>query len=217
MFARRGHDDVQEGDEGIVRASLDFSFTRQGFMSLSYARGIEPWIGRRFDIGGANAFVGVQILRWLNVFSFVNYGPEIFYDRVDPFQGHSQRGGFGLTLQPNQHLNQEIGVNMVRFDRASTGGRVYSVDIVNAKTTYQFDKHFLVRFLAQYDSSAQRVLTDLLASYEFVPGTVFHAGYGSLYEKGGGLSGTLPPGDDRSKYLAINRGLFFKASYLRRF
>ena len=34
-----------------------------------------------------------------------------------------------------------------------------------------------------YDSSAQRVLTDLLASYELVPGTVFHAGYGSLYEK----------------------------------
>ena len=74
-----------------------------------------------------------------------------------------------------------------------------------------------MRFLAQYDSSAQHVLTDLLASYEFVPGTVFHAGYGSLYEKGGGLSGTLLPGDDRSKYLAVNRGFFFKASYLRRF
>ncbi|MBY0496946.1 MAG: hypothetical protein K2Y23_22285 [Cyanobacteria bacterium] len=46
--------------------------------------------------------------------------------------------------------------------------------------TYQFDKHFLARFLAQYDSSRDRVLTDFLASYEFVPGTVFHVGYGSL-------------------------------------
>ena len=54
-------------------------------MSLSYGRGYEPWIGRRFDIGGANAFIGVQILRWLNVFSHFNSGPEIFYDRVDPF------------------------------------------------------------------------------------------------------------------------------------
>ena len=216
VFAKLGHDDVQDGDDRFLQGSLDFSLTRQGFVSISYGHGYEPWIGRRFDTGGANAFFGMQMLRWLNVFSYVNYGDEIFYDRVDPFQGHAQNGGFGLTLQPNQHLNQEISVNMVRFDRKSTGERVYSVDIVNAKTTYQFDKHFLVRFLAQYDSSAQRVLTDLLGSYEFVPGTVVHAGYGSLYEKGGGLSGTLP-GDDRAKYLAVNRGLFFKASYLRRF
>ncbi|MDO8678521.1 MAG: DUF5916 domain-containing protein [Acidobacteriota bacterium] len=217
FFGKRGHDDVQDGDEGFARVSLDFSFTRQGHMSVSYGRGFEPWIGRRFETGGANAFIGAQILRWLNVFSYVNSGPEIFYDRVDPFQGHSHSGGFGFGLQPNQHLNQEIFVNMVRFDRASTGERVYSVNIVNAKTTYQFDKHFLVRFLAQYDSSAERVLTDLLASYEFVPGTVFHAGYGSLYEKGSDQIGALRPDDGRAKYLAVNRGLFFKASYLRRF
>ena len=193
IVARKGHDDVQDGNEGFVRGALDFSLTRQGHMSFSYGRGYEPWIGRRFDTGGASAFFSGQILRWLNVFSYINYGPEIFYDRVAPFQGHSRSGGFGLTVQPNQNLNQEVGVNMVRFDRGSTGERVYSVDIVNARTTYQFDKHFLVRFLAQYDSSAERVLTDLLASYEFVPGTVFHAGYGSLYEKGIDQIGALRP------------------------
>jgi len=61
--------------------------------------------------------------------------------------------------------------------------------------------------LVRYDSSQDRVLTDFLASYEFVPGTVFHAGYGSLYEKQFGLS----------RYSTVNRGLFLKASYLRRF
>jgi hypothetical protein len=88
------------------------------------------------------------------------------------------------------------------------------VDIVNSRTTYQFDKHFLIRFLAQFDSSAKRVLTDLLASYELVPGTVFHAGYGSIFEKRGfgtDASAVAP------EYQAVNRGLFFKASYLRRF
>jgi hypothetical protein len=77
-----------------------------------------------------------------------------------------------------------------------------------------------VRLLAQYDSSEHRVLTDFLASYEFVPGTVFHAGYGSLYERG--PSGTIPNDANSSvrleeKYRATNRGLFFKASYLKRF
>ena len=63
-------------------------------------------------------------------------------------------------------------------------------------------------------------LTDLLASYELVPGTVFHAGYGSMLERG--PAGTLPndtnsPVRLEEKYRAINRGLFFKASYLKRF
>jgi hypothetical protein len=59
------------------------------------------------------------------------------------------------------------------------------------------------------------LLTDLLGSYEFVPGTVFHAGYGSLYEKRDFLDGRLlPNGGD---YRTVNRGLFLKASYLHRF
>ena len=65
------------------------------------------------------------------------------------------------------------------------------------------------------------MLTDFLASYEFVPGTVFHVGYGSLYEKGFGSVEPVPggqaPGDPSNRYLMINRGLFLKASYLRRF
>ena len=82
---------------------------------------------------------------------------------------------------------------MVRFDRESTGERVYNVNIVNLRTTYQFDKHFLVRLLEQFDSSSRRLLTDLLASYEFVPGTVFHAGYGSLYEQRATQGGMFEP------------------------
>lgn len=68
---------------------------------------------------------------------------------------------------------------------------------------------------------ATPVLTDFLASYEFVPGTVFHAGYGALYEKGFGsvepVPGVVNPNDSRQPLLMINRGLFLKASYLRRF
>ncbi len=131
------------------------------------------------------------------------------------------RFGVLTTIQPNQHLTQSLEFNRVRFWRPETGVEVYEVNIVNSRTTYQFDKHFLVRFLAQYDSSQNRVLTDFLASYEFVPGTVFHVGYGSLYEKGFGSvepvpGGTNPP-DPSNRYLMINRGLFLKASYLRRF
>jgi hypothetical protein len=54
-----------------------------------------------------------------------------------------------------------------------------------------------------------------------VPGTVFHVGYGALYEQGLGsvapAPGAVNPDDSRNRYLLINRGLFLKASYLRRF
>ena len=92
---------------------------------------------------------------------------------------------------------------------------MFDVDIVNTKSVYQFDKHFLVRFIEQWDSSRGELLSDFLASYEFVPGTVFHAGYGSLFERQGFEDGQ--PGNRTGHYVTVRRGLFLKASYLRRF
>jgi len=215
-FGRIGHDEIQGGGEDFVNTGIGIHLTRQGYFELAHSQGNETWRGRHFKAGSDfHVFARAQALRWLDFHAGTNRGPSIFYDEVDPFQGRSRNVFFGLTLQPNQHITQNINVNTVRFDRPSTGLQVYSVDIVNSKTTYQFDKHFLVRFLAQFDSSSKRVLTDLLASYEFVPGTVLHAGYGSLFERSDVFSRrAVDPGND---YLMIDRGLFFKASYLRRF
>jgi hypothetical protein len=74
-----------------------------------------------------------------------------------------------------------------------------------------------LRLLEQFDSSQHRLLTDFLAMYEFVPGTVFHAGYGSLYEKQSAPADALVPNDFKPRYMTVSRGLFFKASYLHRF
>jgi hypothetical protein len=218
VWAKRGHDDVQRGDEEFVNTGLRFDFTRQGFLNVSYVRGREPWVGRRFDTGSnINVFGNVQILRWLGLNGGFFTGPAIFYDPVNPFQGHSRGINGRVALQPNQHFSQNVDVNTVQFDRESTGDRVYDVTIVNLRTTYQFDKHFLVRLLEEFDSSSHRLLTDLLASYEFVPGTVFHAGYGSLIEKNAAPPGSVAPADFGDRYLTVTRGLFFKASYLHRF
>jgi hypothetical protein len=221
LFAKVGHDDIQGGRETFFNTGIRFNFTRQGSFEIATSRGEEPWKGQQFSVGNDIAmFGGIQAVRWLNVFGGGGIGPGIYYDEVDPFQGRSFFSIFGLTFQPNQHLSQNIEGNYNYLDRESTGERIYDVTVVNSKTTYQFDKHFLVRFLAQYDSSSRRVLTDLLASYELVPGTVFHAGYGSLYERG---PNERFPNDANSpvrleeRYRATNRGLFFKASYLRRF
>jgi hypothetical protein len=217
-FTKQGYDRVQDGRESFLNTGIRFNFTRQGFLGINYSRGHEPWLGQRFETGGGISMSGnAQILRWLNTRANFNRGRQIYYDPVNPFQGRSRGVSFGVTLQPNQHINQSIDYNSVRFDRASTRERVFSVDIVNTRTTYQFNKHFLVRLLEQFDSSSRRLLTDLLASYEFVPGSVLHAGYGSLYEKRDPEPDDPISNDFGNRYLTVSRGLFFKASYLYRF
>ncbi len=214
-FAKYGRDRVQNGDEDYLHTGIRFNVTRQGFLNFSHGRGHESWQGTKYKVGSDfNFFGSMQPLRWLNLGGNYGGGPAIFYDETAPFQGRSRNYGIEATVQPNQHLSQSLEFSRSRFWRPETGADVYAVNIVNSRTTYQFDKHFLVRMLARYDSSQRRVLTDFLGSYEFVPGTVFHAGYGALYEKGSGLVG---PGDSSRRYLVINRGLFLKASYLRRF
>src|SRR5262249_13820298 len=154
----------------------------------------ETWVGQRFVTGrDLNAFGIIQIVRWLNVDAGFGYGPATYYDPVNPFQGRSHGWLAGVTFQPNQHYTLDVNADFNYFSRASTGEHIYTANIVNAKTTYQFDKHFLVRLLEEFDSSRHRLLTDLLASYELVPGTVFHAGYGSLYERNATPTGALVP------------------------
>jgi hypothetical protein len=220
LFWKLGTDRVQGGDEYFVNMGIRANFTRQGHINIEMSRGEEAWQGRQFKAYNDIAiFSGIQAVRWLNVFAGGGVGPGIYYDEVDPFAGRSFFGVFGITFQPNQHVTQTLEGDLNRLDRQS-GENQYNVAVINSKTTYQFNKHFLVRFLAQYDSSEHRLLTDFLASYELVPGTVFHAGYGSLFERGsydGLADDPNRPVRLEENYRATNRGLFFKASYLRRF
>jgi len=218
FFAKRGRDDTQGGTEALLNTGIRVNTTRQGFLDVSRGRGHEAWQGQEYTVGrDLNVSGQVQIVRWLNVDGGFNIGPAIYYDLLNPYQGRSRSSSFGITFQPDQHYTLQVNANLDRFDRDATAERIYTVDIVNAKTTYQFDKHFLVRVLEEFDSSTHRLLTDVLASYEFVPGTVFHAGYGSLYERNATHAGPLVPGGVGDRYVLTNRGLFFKASYVHRF
>jgi hypothetical protein len=221
VFLKAGKDRAQDGHEYFWNTGIRANFTRQGNINIETSRGEEAWRGQQFNAyNDIFVFAGMQAMRWLNVYGGTGAGPSIYYDEVAPYQGYQKSGFYGITFQPNQHLTENIEGNTVRFDRASNGERVYAVDVVNSRTTYQFDKHFLIRLLAQYDSSSHQVLTDLLASYELVPGTVFHAGYGSLFERGpqdGAPDDPSAPVRLEERYRAMNRGLFFKVSYLHRF
>jgi Domain of unknown function (DUF5916) len=214
-FTQGGRDVIAGGPDLLEVAGMRFNFTRQGFLRVDRSFGFEHWRGEPFDRGRLRAFGNVQLYRWLFLEGNVSGGLSVFYDPVDPFQGRSRSFSGGFRLQPNGRLQQSISWNRVAFDREATGLRVYTVHIVNARTTYQFTRAFSLRGIAQFDSSRYRILADFLSSYEPRPGTVVYAGYGSLLEQREFVDGQWATG--AGAYAASRRGLFFKTSYLHRF
>ena len=214
-FTQGGRDRNAGGNDLIQVLGVRLNFTRQGFFRLDRFDGFETWAGQRFERGNWRLQGSVQLYRWLYVDGQLLTGAAVFYDPDEPFQGSSKSGRIGVTLQPTGRFSQALNYNRVDFRRASTGERVYDVDIIYSRTTYQFSRQFFVRAIAQFDSSRYQVLTDFLASYELRPGTVVYVGYGSLIERRELVEGEWIPG--RGQYDASRRGLFFKASYLYRF
>ena len=206
LWVMAADDQVQGGSELWVIPALRFNFTRQGYLRVDMMRGHETFAQRRFEVGRVFADGGAQITRWLSLGGNVNSGPAVFYDPVDPFQGTRRSIGARVGFQPNPNLNNNISYTFVNFERRETKEKVFDVHVVNLRNTYQFTRQFLIRAITQYDSSRRRVLGDFLASYELVPGTVVHAGYGSLWER-----------TDVDPYRPTARAFFFKASYLARF
>jgi hypothetical protein len=215
MFLRGYQDRIQGGNDRIAVAGLRFYFTRQGQFRIHLVRGREPWAQQMFDIRSTEMMGQAQLLRWLNVQSNLSLSRSTYYDPVNPFPGDERYFSAAVVIQPSSRLNQRISYTRDVFDRLSDGSRVYTVNIVNTRTSYQLNRRFALRAIVQYDSSQTRLLTDYLASYELIPGTVAYAGYGGLYEKCSWDGHELLRGS--GNYLNTQRGLFFKVSYLHRF
>ena len=215
VFARYGRDRVQRGSPWLVVPGVRVHFTRQGFFRVDTILGEEAWAGRTFRISDTRVIGEAQLTRWLYLFARTTFGRSIFYDPVDPYAGRQRTYSAELGLQPSARFNQSVAYNRVEFDRASDGTRAYTVDVINTRTTFQLDTRVSVRAIVRYDSSRRQVLTDFLAAYELVPGTVAYAGYGALIERrewdgAGWIEGS-------GRYRATERGFFFKASYGYRF
>jgi hypothetical protein len=215
VFAQVADDRNAGGDELVVVPGVRLSFTRQGFLRLDKIVGHERWLGERYRLDRSRMMGEVQLFRWMRLSGRIDAGPATFYDNVAPFAGWSRSTGLDASWQPTPRLSQSIGYQRIDFRRADTRERVYDLNLVNTRTTFQFTKQFFLRAIAQYDSLRARVLTDVLASYELQPGTVAFVGYGSLFERRDYVNDEWVNG--AGDYLTTRRGLFVKASYLYRF
>lgn len=193
---------------------FDTFFTRSGFLKVEFRQEEEAWQGQLFTQKYFYALGWVQLLKWLYIQSSFRYGDQIYYHPEEPCLSSGSSITLGFIVQPGIKLNLEFDFLHSSLHRKTDDQKLYTVDIVNLLATYQFNKYFFVRGALRYDNYQEKILTDLLASFTLIPGTVMHLGYGSLYEKKAWQDDRWVPG--QGSYLNMKNGFFFKISYLWR-
>jgi len=193
---------------------IDAYFTRGGFIRFEFRRDKEEWQGQLYSQKYLFAFARVQLFKWLYMDGFCRYGDQIYYHPEEPCLGTGPNISIGFVLQPGVKLNMNLQYVYNALYRKTDDLKLLSVDIVNLQATYQFNKYFFIRGAVRYDDYQEKLLTDFLASFTLIPGTVIHLGYGSLYEQKEWRDNQWVPGQDR--FLNMKNGLFFKISYLWR-
>ncbi len=207
------HDLFTGMDVSYFRAAVDFSFIKQGNLSTRFVSQKESWKGETFGLRSFNTEGGVQLTKWFQMGGGFTMGEQIYYPAGIPFKGDYFGTGFGFTVQPNSRLSLTLSYHHSQLKRESEP--IYNVNIIYSRTTYQFNKYLFARVIVQYDSYKKNLLTDILASFTLIPGTVIHLGYGGLFEKQAWQNGNWAPGV--GNLWNMKRSFFFKASYLWRF
>jgi opacity protein-like surface antigen len=175
-----------------------------------YIYSTEIFLDQRFLTGGYNLIFRSQVSKeFLAQVSFRS-GYAIFYSG-SPYQGKSRGASASVTYQPLEDLALELTYQYSDFTRDSDSQNIYEVSISRSKLTYQVNRYLFLRGTAEYNTYHRKLLTDLLFSFTYIPGTVFHAGYGSLFERLRWEGSTYVPD---ARFIETQRAFFVKASYL---
>lgn len=210
------HDLTTGLDDHYLAAGTNLNFSRQGSMNFNFTTGRESWGKRMFDRWNASIGGNIQMTSRIRFSGQYSRGKSIYYQAVDSYSGRSTSYSGDLEYQPIDRFRQALSVSHSDFSRLSDGYRAYSVNIVNSRTTLQFNRYFFVRVILQYDSGRDRLLQDLLASFTLIPGTVMQLGYGGISQRST-WTGEKWVQDGAAPLYSLDRRLFFKTSYLYRF
>jgi Domain of unknown function (DUF5916) len=172
----------------------------------------EIYLGQRFGRSGFRLAGTSQITKQFLFKTIYVYGQKIRYVE-SPYQGCGSDALFSATYLPSEKLNFGLDLTYSDFFRSADGAKEYDYTIIRSANTYQANKYLFFRVILEYNSFYKNLMTDLLASFTYIPGTVVHIGYGSLYEKIAWMEEQYEPSD---RFLETKRDFFFKVSYLWR-
>lgn len=172
----------------------------------------EIFLGKRLNTSGMRIIAQSQLSKQFSIHTSYQYRNKIRYV-LNPYPGSGQDISAEAVYLPTPNIHLELGLTYSDFTRRSSRIKEYNYLILRSRNTYQVNRYLFFRGIVEYNSFRKEILADLLASFTYIPGTVIHLGYGSLYQQF-----RSPDGFERAplQYYEIRRGLFFKASYLWR-
>ena len=194
--------------------SLSLQALFPGNTRVTFAGGYstEIFLGKKFDTSGWLIQTLSQLSKKLTVRALFRRGNAIRYS-VDPYQGYGNRATGDITYRPSDQFNLTLNLVYSDFFQKGSKDKVFDYSIWRGRMTYQMNKYLFFRGILEYNSYRKELLTDFLASFTYIPGTVIQLGYGSLYDR---LAWDGEDYRSADRFLEVKRGLFFKASYLWR-
>ncbi len=181
---------------------------------LRYTYSTEIYNSQRFETGGLFFGFSGQLLKQFFISTTYSNMKSIYYS-AQPYQGKSDRVTAVAVFNPTENFELYTQFVFYNFTRSSDKKLIYEYPIFRERVTYQFNKYLFLRGIVEYNKFRRSLLTDFLVSFTYVPGTVIHVGYGSLYERT-----TWDEFQNRyvenDNFREAQRGLFLKMSYLWR-
>jgi len=192
---------------------LRFWMPRKTMMRFDFILANEVFEAQKFDISGFGIQGNSQLTKRVNVNLNFRKSGRIYYDIDDPYQGRGIRLGALVGYQPSDKLSSSLSFTYSDFYRKSNSEKIYDYTILRNRTTFQVNKYLFFRGIAEYNNYRKELTCDFLASFTYIPGTVFHIGYGSIFRK-------IRWEDDEyvnsRDFMTTKRGFFIKTSYLWR-
>jgi hypothetical protein len=212
FFGMGGFDKVYSMWEHFSFAAVTAFLGGTSYLKLKYYNTSEIYLGERFNTGGFHTLAMTRIGDWFTASALYRFNHAIYYS-ADPYAGLMNRLSIALTFQPFTKLSLDLSFTYSDFTNAETKELVYTYPIERLNLSYQFNKYLFLRGILEYNGYYQDLLTDVLLSFNYIPGTVFYLGYGTLYNSMD-LMGDQPFRPDQP--YDMTRGIFLKLSYLFR-
>ncbi|MFO7890107.1 MAG: DUF5916 domain-containing protein [bacterium] len=208
-FAHDKQSDLWEWDQSL---SFVFLLPRSTLIFLGYTLASEIYLKQQFGRSRIKFRFWSQIVKQFYFNLRYDYGEKIRYS-INPFQGRGNDGSVSMIYQPSDQFQSTFSVQYSDLYRNRSGERIFDYTIVRSKNIYQLNRYLFFRVIAEYNDFYEELLTDILVSFTYIPGTVIHAGYGSIYNRMQWKNGDQV---HTERFYEKQRGLFFKASYLLR-
>jgi hypothetical protein len=192
---------------------LRFWLPRSSMFRVDGLLGNEVFVGQKFNRDSYRFMFQTQLTKHLYLEGMFRRGGMIYYVPSNPYQGYGNQAEAYAGYQPLEQLSFGLSYTYVGFYRKSDSQKVYDYGIIRSRNTFQVNKYLFIRAIFEYNTFYRRLTTDGLISFTYIPGTVFHVGYGSAYEK---LAWTGEEFVESQHFLETQRGFFFKVSYLWR-